>query len=243
LKRNLIALDLLLAVLIGTGAWRLRVRQIETLAWQNAFLAAQVTKPAPPVISIPGAPELLQAMHYMQIATQLPLSKDRNPTVIEDPPPPPPPRPKYPRFYGMMNLGAGVRVILSAPGGQRSFAVGDVVGEFKLLDVTKTGLVFEWNGKEWTATWDEIKDTGGGAQPEPQRAAAPTPASSASVTSVTSVTSVASGAQNRPGAETGEGIRGCSAGDSSPAGAVVDGYRKVVVRTPFGASCRWEKVQ
>ena len=56
------------------------------------------------------------------------------------------------------------------------------------------------------------------------------------------VTSVSSADANRPGAETGTGIKGCQPGDNSPAGAVVDGYRKLVTETPFGKSCRWEKI-
>ena len=46
----------------------------------------------------------------------------------------------------------------------------------------------------------------------------------------------------KPGVDVGEGLKGCQVGDSTPAGAVVDGYRKVIAQTPFGGSCRWEKV-
>jgi len=37
----------------------------------------------------------------------------------------------------------------------------------------------------------------------------------------------------------GSSVRGCIAGDSSPAGTVVDGYKKQVVSTPFGNQCSW----
>jgi mannose-6-phosphate isomerase-like protein (cupin superfamily) len=47
----------------------------------------------------------------------------------------------------------------------------------------------------------------------------------------------------RPGADVGLGYRGCVAGDNSPAGTIVDGFRKVVTTSPFGVSCGWEKVQ
>jgi mannose-6-phosphate isomerase-like protein (cupin superfamily) len=47
----------------------------------------------------------------------------------------------------------------------------------------------------------------------------------------------------RPGADLGLGYRGCVAGDNSPAGTIVDGYRKVMTTGPFGVSCGWEKVQ
>jgi hypothetical protein len=47
----------------------------------------------------------------------------------------------------------------------------------------------------------------------------------------------------RPGADVGQGYRGCLPGDNSPAGTIVDGYRKVMSILPFGVSCGWEKVQ
>jgi hypothetical protein len=50
------------------------------------------------------------------------------------------------------------------------------------------------------------------------------------------------GPVNAPGATSGQ-VKLCNPGDTSPAGAVVDGYRKVVTRTPFGEVCRWEPVQ
>ena len=39
------------------------------------------------------------------------------------------------------------------------------------------------------------------------------------------------------------GYKTCTPGDSSPAGTVADGYRKVLVATPFGNSCHWEEVK
>jgi hypothetical protein len=47
----------------------------------------------------------------------------------------------------------------------------------------------------------------------------------------------------RPGAEVGQGYRGCLPGDDSPSGTVVDGYRKVSSASPFGVSCGWEKIK
>jgi hypothetical protein len=34
-------------------------------------------------------------------------------------------------------------------------------------------------------------------------------------------------------------VKNCQAGDTSPAGTVVDGYKKVIEQTPFGRACRW----
>ncbi len=47
----------------------------------------------------------------------------------------------------------------------------------------------------------------------------------------------------RPGAEVGQGYRGCLPGDDSPRGTVVDGYKKVSSASPFGVSCGWEKIK
>ena len=38
------------------------------------------------------------------------------------------------------------------------------------------------------------------------------------------------------------GVRTCVAGDTSPPGTVLEGYKKVVTRTMFGETCRWEPV-
>jgi len=47
----------------------------------------------------------------------------------------------------------------------------------------------------------------------------------------------------RPGADVGQGYRGCLPGDSSPSGTIAEGYRKVMSTSPFGVSCGWEKIQ
>ena len=51
------------------------------------------------------------------------------------------------------------------------------------------------------------------------------------------------GAQGQPGGDSGAVSRPCQPGDNAPAGTVNGGYRKVIVRTPVGNGCTWEKVQ
>jgi hypothetical protein len=34
-------------------------------------------------------------------------------------------------------------------------------------------------------------------------------------------------------------VKNCQPGDASPAGTIVDGFKKVIEQTPFGAACRW----
>jgi len=45
------------------------------------------------------------------------------------------------------------------------------------------------------------------------------------------------------GVDMGGGFRGCAAGDNSPAGTILSGYRKVVARNLMGTSCHWEQVK
>ena len=46
-----------------------------------------------------------------------------------------------------------------------------------------------------------------------------------------------------PGIETGGGHRTCAPDEKSPDGTVDRGFRKVIAKTPFGESCRWEPVE
>jgi hypothetical protein len=46
-----------------------------------------------------------------------------------------------------------------------------------------------------------------------------------------------------PGGDLGGGYRACRNGDNSPAGTVKDGWKKVLVPTPMGDSCHWEKAE
>ena len=45
------------------------------------------------------------------------------------------------------------------------------------------------------------------------------------------------------GVDMGGGFRACVPGDPSPAGTVLNGYRKVVAQSLMGPSCHWEQVK
>jgi hypothetical protein len=45
------------------------------------------------------------------------------------------------------------------------------------------------------------------------------------------------------GDDMGGGFRTCVPGDSSPAGTVLAGYKKVLAQTMFGQTCHWEPAQ
>ena len=46
-----------------------------------------------------------------------------------------------------------------------------------------------------------------------------------------------------PGVKLGDGLANCQANDPAPDGTIVNGMRKVVRQTPFGAACSWEAVK
>jgi hypothetical protein len=255
LRRNLVILDLLLAALCLLAVWRLTVYRHERLAEQAAFLERR-DPPAPaPAVLIPTAPPPAVASAYVEVAQKLLLSADRNPTVVFDVVAPKI-MPALPRAYGLMDLGNGARVFLApAPGTpQRSYVKGDTIGEFKLLEISRTGLVFGWEDKRVAARYDELKDISA-ARAAAERAAAPNALARQAVQPVTSLQappvhpsepqSIASDAsvQGRPGGDSSAASRPCLSGDHSPEGTMNGGYRKVMVHTPMASTCGWEKVQ
>jgi hypothetical protein len=142
----------------------------------------------------------------------------------------------------MINLGEGPKVVLAQTreSGQRSYQAGQQVGEFKLVAIEQSGLIFEWEGKRIPATYAEIRDTKPPVQTQTTAsqttsAQAPKPATAAVSIGTTTTTG--------PGADYGGDVRPCVAGDASPAGTVSGGYKKVLANSPFGKSCFWEKVK
>jgi len=246
-KRNLIVVNLLLLGLIGLGAWRLKVMYDERLRRQTEFLRAPAPAAPPPVVLIPPPAGQVSAANYLDVATKLPFSKDRNPTVIQEVAAPKP-MPALPRYYGMMNFGDAPRIILApAPGGkQKSYLIGDTIGEFKLVRAEQAGLVFSWDGKEVPARYEELRDKSEEKQAAAPAAVGAAPAASAQPAQTpapggAAVTAVSTQESKDAGAEA-PSTKPCVSGDNSPAGAVVDGYRKLLTRTPFGQNCRWEKI-
>lgn len=61
----------------------------------------------------------------------------------------------------------------------------------------------------------------------------------------TGASSGAKGAEGKPqlGVDMGGGYRSCVAGDTSPEGTEVDGYRKLYHQGPVGVSCGWVKIR
>ena len=256
MRRNLIALNILLALLCGLAVWRwVEVRRVRR-AEQARFLQRREPGMAPPVVDLPHLAAPNPSSAYVQVANELLLSADRNPNVVLDVVAPKP-MPPLPRAYGAMDFGEGPRVLLAdKPGGrQRPYGIGGKIGEFKVMNITQAGVVFDWEGKLVAARYQEMRDLSGGSSSEGSSGGRPAGGAQGVVnrpstpqTLGTAESSSASAKTITPGADVrgkfGTGVggyRACLKGDDSPDGTVTDGFRKVTVPTPMGLSCHWEK--
>lgn len=249
MRRSFLFLNLLLLAAIGLSCWQMRLQYQESRKRQQQFLARKVTAPPPPIVTLPPDPPPLQSSAYLEVAATLPFSPDRNPTVVVEVAPPKP-MPPFPAYHGMMNFGQGPRVILSVAGQpQKSYKIGDEVGPFKLAAVAQSGLVFDWDGKQVPASYAELLQRAAETAPSQPSPAAPAPSAPApsqanAVVSVTGGPSTAgSGGGTMSDGVDSQGQRECKPGDNSPDGAIVNGYKKATVRSPFGTICRWVPIK
>jgi hypothetical protein len=242
LRRKLWLVDITLLVLICLVTAALRQRWLEGREREQALLRQMAPVAGPPVLAPLPLPTPSTAAQYLQVAQQMVFSRDRNPDVILDPPapaPPPKPMPPFPVAYGVMNLGEGPTAILSEkPGAQHhGYRAGEKIGEFKLVALNNKEIVLEWEGKYVKKTIEELTDRRPIVLEKPAEAAP-----QAAAPAATPVTTVAE-AKGPGSTDMGKSSRACVAGDTLPAGTVQDGLRKVISKTPFGDSCRWEPVK
>lgn len=239
MRQKLLLLNLVLAALIVFAGYRLRQEWLNTKAHESATLKVRVEPaPPPPFTPLPQAPAVI-ASGYSEVVQKTLFDRSRNPDVVVELPPPPPPKPMppLPAFHGTLNLGTGPIAILSIPPGpEKAVEIGESIGQFKLLGVNTEEIAFEWDGKTVRKKLAEVAAMG----PAEQAASAAPAGRTEAVTPMVAppVTPRATG----PGADTGGGHKACVPNDTTPAGAIVGGYRKIVVPTPFGQSCRWDTV-
>lgn len=232
MKRKLLLLNLVLVLLTAAAGWQLRREWMAARAREEAVLKRKLQPaPAPPVAPMEPARPVMPA-GYAEIAQKMLFVRDRNPNVVVEaaPAPPPKPMPPPPVLRGVMNLGDGPIAIMAEKSNaqHREYRKGDRVGEFRVVAIGAQEVLLDWDGKLVTRTVEQIAPAEQ-AQAAPERtAAAPPP-----------VAKTALG----PGNEIAAGTRACQPNDSNAPGAVVDGYRKIVVPSPFGESCRWEAVK
>lgn len=245
MRKNLWVLDLVLLALIALVGMILKDRWTAAEFREQTLLRQMIPAVPPPVLpALPGVTPV-SAAAYMDVADKLVFSRDRNPVVILDPPPPPPappppkPMPDLPLAYGVIDLGTGPRVILAEKsGGQHhGYQPGQTIGPFKIVELTDTAITFDWEGKKVTRKIEQILDRS--SMKAPQQAPQTAAKSPEAAKQLSTLAPVKAG----PGTELGEKTRACVPGDTNPPGTVQDGFRKVVARTPFGDSCRWEAVQ
>ncbi len=244
MRGRLLLLNLLLLAACIGAAWRLKVQHEQHERRRSAFLGATVPAPPAPAVALPTPPPQISAAGYFLAAEKLLLSRDRNPTVIVEVAQPKP-VPPLPLYFGAMNFGDGPRVILALPGKpQKSYVAGDKVGDFVLSAIEPSGLVFQWEDRTLRKRYDELRPMREAPEETPQLAGGAQPTQPMPAQTVSSVATVNTIQEVKgPGGEAGENLRYCQPGDSTPPGTIMDGYRKVVKRSPFGQQCLWEKVQ
>lgn len=243
MKRKLLLLNLVLGLVAIYAAWQLRGTWRAEKARETATLNHTVPPaPAPPFTPLPRTAPVVPG-GYSQIVQKTLFDRSRNPEVVvelpKEPPKPVKPMPRLPQYHGQMNLGDGVTVVMSEDTNMphQGIRVGEHIGQFTLLSVNTEEITLEWEGQTVKKKLEELRDHVG-----EQQAAANMPAVAAPTRTEPPPPSVPA-APLPPGVDTGGGYRACQPNDSNPAGAVVDGYRKVVIPNPFGQMCRWESVR
>jgi hypothetical protein len=238
LTRKLRLLDLALVALLALLFVQLRHERRRAHAREQALVHSSAKPNSAGALAPLPKVQPLAATSYADVAAKNLFSKDRNPNVILDPvaPPPEKPVPPFPVARGVMLWGGVPPTIVladKAGGQQRGYHPGERIGEWKVASIDNSFVVFEWNGKQFKKRIDELLDRTPLTMAEaPPQAGEPKAAQP-----------VAANAAGGPGIDTGQGLKGCVAGDKTPSGTVVDGYKKVVSQTPFGNACQWEQVK
>jgi hypothetical protein len=237
LNRKLVILDVVLAASAVYGGTQLHSQWVAAKARQ-AEIARNSVKPAPPppMAPLPQGPAVLPS-GYKEIAIKTLFDPSRTPDVPVDPPPPPPkPKdpPPLPDFHGMMDFGDGPFAIMSGHGdpGHQEVHAGEMIGPFKLLAFSRQEISLEWDSRVFHKRVDDQPHSG---------SAAPVGTSGGVIPGVASAP-IEEGRKMALGPGTGltDSIKACQPGDSTPAGAVVDGYRKEVKTTVLGTQqCIW----
>lgn len=240
MKRKLWLLNFVLLGLLGLTGWELRQSYSEAREREIRMFGRSM-QDAPKPLSAPAtAPQPVTAANYLEVAEKLLFSADRNSTVAIEVAPPKP-MPDLPRAHGVMAFGGDPAIVLSEKAGarQRGYRAGETIGSFKLLALKGDIVVFEWEGQQIEKRVEDIL-----IRSAPAIEAPPAPAVDANAAAAPGTTVLVSEpAKAAPGVELGKQERACNPGDASAPGAVVDGMRKVISKTPFGDSCRWVPVK
>jgi hypothetical protein len=248
MNRKVIFLNLGLLALAGWLFWVLRLKWIESHQHEHAELTSVPRRQlvvAPPAVT---PPKLMAASEYNEVAQKTLFAKDRNPNVVIEvkpvpPPPPPPPMPPLPAYFGSMSLGDPVIVLKLPKGTQKSYHAGEQVGPFQLVSFDKEKVIFDWDGQTVERNLEDLRE-----KEEAKEVAAVSRQVAPVAPAAVSAKSIGGTDEKKPepkgsdklGQDIGPGLKGCVAGDTSPAGSSEGGYKKRVEVTPFGGRCLWE---
>jgi hypothetical protein len=236
LRKKLLLLDLALVAVVAVLAAQVRDRWTEARKRTEAMFSRPLKQFAPPPYAALPVVRPITAAAYSEVAMKYLFSADRDPTVIVEPPKEKP-MPDLPVYYGIMNLNDGITAIMSPKADQPSQGIrfGEKVGEFTLVSIDGDEVTLEWDGKTVTKNVSELR-------PRPDAARA-VPVRAASTPQTPQPQQPAAHVEARPGGDLGGGFRACLPGDSSPAGTQAEGWRKVLIPTPMGNACHWERGQ
>lgn len=249
MRPKLIALNGLLLCALAVVAWQARLRWEEAQTLRRTTVNVPVKVLPPPPIAPAPKPDAAVATKYADVAEKNLFSKDRNATVIVDPPKVeiPKPMPPLPVVYGVMGLPSGTKAIMSEKAGAPSTTIrsGDSLGEFKIAALDTQNVTFEWNGKQITRKIDDLIDRSSSQTATGQPAAAAAAPSGPAVARAPSPPPPAAPSRPATSADLGESTtnatRAVKPGDTSPVGSMVDGYKKTCITTSFGTQCQWIK--
>jgi hypothetical protein len=260
MTRKILLLNLALLIVIAALGWVMRTKWLEGEARTRAIMAQKVQPPTvmPPPATAPVPP--IAPADYLEVATRTLYSSDRNPNVVVPPPPPPKPEPAppvmpaLPVYYGQMGFGGDPVVVLTASTHpeQKSYSVGEKIGEFTLVAFNRDTITFDWNGKEVKRKVEELapKPAQQPQQPQaglggsmPVAALAPGPSNTSSVSTIGGNSTSSAVKDPLSGPDMGGGLKACVMGDNSPAGTVVSGWKKIMGGglLGMGQSCHWEQ--
>jgi hypothetical protein len=242
MKRNLLSLNLALLCLVAFAVWKVQTEWTAQKLREDAVKNKSVPAPPLTVAPIPAPPAPVVAASYSDIANKMLFNKDRNPNVVvEVVEAPKPPMPPLPVLHGVMGLPSGMLALLSTdaktPG--KGVAVGEKMGPFELAALTRDEISFKWEDKTVTKSVSEmiyrgLEATAQQAPPAPGTGSSPSAGNAPASTGAAKPSAAVIGMEE---------IKTCDPGETSPNGTVSDGYKKVLMPTPFGNSCHWEIVK
>ena len=160
MNRRLVLLNLALLALAGALVWTLRANWLAAKTRERAVLQRKVAaKAVMPPPALPAVKAVAPA-EYIDVAGKMLFSKDRNPTVVVEPPKPAPEpvMPALPSYHGQMAIGEPVVLLsMTANAAQRSYHAGEQIGDFKLVSFDENRIAFEWKGKNVERKLEELR--------------------------------------------------------------------------------------